>query len=293
VSIAEVQACLARLYLSDGYRHWFYADPAGALASYRLEPDERDALAGLPRDQLELFASSLVAKRRKGTEVAYPASFTIDDATLRWVFHRYHQLFPLRSDQSRADDAIAFGHFAEASLADEAQAVAYLGDLVRYERLYYTASLDRTVPAAAAVTTVPNGRAADAHPVRRPYVELAGFAHDVGAIEEAVCRGDPAPPAAQVCRACSILFVPAGDGREARMLRINDATVAIVERCDGRRTVAAVIADTEAALGVGGLGDAIVETITRLVAADVLALGGERDGATPPAYQVTTESEAL
>jgi hypothetical protein len=292
MSIAEMQACLARLYLNDAYRHWFYADPAGALAGYRLEPEERDVLPRLPRDQLERFASSLIAKRRKDAEAAYPASFALNGEAMRRLYHRYHQLLPPRLDQPRTEDVIAFGRFAEASLRDDELIVAYANELVRYERLYYTACVD-----ASGRSKVP-GQVDDrlpsqAQPGIRRGVHLAHFDHDVAAVEEALRQGDPPPTASEVRGGCSILFVPGSNRREARMLRINAATVAVVERCDGQRTVAEVIAGTEAALSASGLREAIAETITRLVAAGALALDDERIEPDRRAYCVSTLSEAM
>jgi hypothetical protein len=294
MSIAEMQACLARLYLSDAYRHWFYADPAKALASYRLEAAERTALAELRHDQLELFASSLVAKRRKGAEGAYPASFTLDGPAMRRLHYRYHQLFPPRSGQSPPDDAIAFGKFAEASLAEDEQVVQYAGDLIRYERLYYRACIESSPGPAVAAAGRPGSLSMESRPVRRTRVELAHFDHDVGVVEDGLRRGEPPPDAAAVRDACSILFVPGRNGREARMLRVNAATVVVVERCDGQRTVADVIVDTETAVGVGSLCDPIVRTIARLVAADVLVVDhSEQDEPARPVYTVATQSEAM
>src|SRR5205823_5930952 len=44
MSIGEMQACLARLYVNEPFRRWFCLDPAAALEGYRLTEEERASL---------------------------------------------------------------------------------------------------------------------------------------------------------------------------------------------------------------------------------------------------------
>ena len=56
------------------------------------------------------------------------------------------------------------------------------------------------------------------------------------------------------------------------MLRINGPTLAILERCDGRRPLRDIVTGSEAAFGATGLEQDIIGAITRLAAAQVLVI---------------------
>ena len=63
-SSAGFEAFLARLYVDDGARARFLADPDGEGARAGLGPAERRALAGIDRLGLELASRSFAHKRR-------------------------------------------------------------------------------------------------------------------------------------------------------------------------------------------------------------------------------------
>lgn len=291
MSLGETQACLARLYLSDAYRHWFYADSAAALASYRLDRDEREALAALSRDQLDRFAATLQAKRGKGPETAYPASYLLGEVGMRRLFARYHQLFHPRSDQSRVDDILAFGQFAEASLRDEPSAPPHAADLVRYERLFFAVSSVRAGPPDEPPRTESGELDPQAFPRTRAHVVLGRFEHDVAAAEDSLRRGAPCG-ADEVRGACTILFIPGRRDRGATMKRLNAATAVIVEQCTGRQRVHDVVGSAEARLGAPHLRKAVAAVLVQLTSAGALSFGlVPSDDATD--YPAASDSEGI
>jgi len=299
MSIGEMQACLAWLYVSEPFRSWFYLDPDAALKSYNLTDEEDGALRKLDRDRLDLFASSLISKRRKGVERAFPVLFALDAAMMRRYYTRFYHLYPARLDQASYLDVVNFGKFVEESLAQAEWVPAYASDLARYERLYYLASIAAVSDGAPAdLANVAPTRVClptmEVQPVLRNGVQVADFAYDVGEIEDAIRRGHAPAEARTVSGGCSIIFQPNPSG--VKMLRINAATKTVLALCDGRRTAAAVVADTEAALGATNLTDAIVETINRLLASNVLGLDREETAQVPVPlrpYSAAVEAESV
>ena len=63
MSMAEMQACLARLYVDRAFRRLFALEPETVLREYRLSAEEAEALRALDGNALERFARSLRSKR--------------------------------------------------------------------------------------------------------------------------------------------------------------------------------------------------------------------------------------
>ena len=298
MSIGEMQACLARLYVSEPFRRWFYAEPDGALASYALAEEERQALGGLDRTALDLFAASLISKRWKGTERAYPALVALDAAAMRRCYTRFYHLYPARLDHASYQDVVDFGKFVEATLAHSEQVPPYASDLARYERLYYLAGIasDAAVETMADTDATPPPVTPALRPARRRHVQVADFAYDVGAIEEALRHGRTPSEVRPSGNGCTIVFCPSAGTPGVRMLRINAPTKTVLDLCDGSRTVTDIIAATNAAFGAEGLDDAVIDAIGRLLASRVLGLDVELDVHDPVAmrpYSAAVQNESL
>jgi hypothetical protein len=294
-----MQACLARLYVDEPFRKLFYLDPAAVLEGYRLTEEESAALRRLDPVMLDQFASSLVAKRRKRIERAYPLLFGIDGPEIRRYYARFYGLYPTPPYQVGHQDIIEFGTFLEASLVGTSHLPPYASDLAKYERLYFWARMasapggeedrDRAQETPAAIVSP------DARPVLRPDVTVADFDHDVSSIEEAL-QGGTAPGDIEAGEACTILFRPSIGTSGVQMLRINRPTRTILGACHGHRTVAGIVADTEAALGATDLRDRVMEAIGRLLAAQVLSLDTDLVAHRPMqagAFASATQTESM
>ena len=128
MTVADMQACLAHLYVSDSYRRLFYAAPDVALADYELSNPEAAAIRALDRHMLEVFAGSLKTKRKKRIERAYPASFALDRAVIEGAWRRYLELSGARPAPNIHVGVLEFGMFAEQMLAERPQ---HAGDRLR------------------------------------------------------------------------------------------------------------------------------------------------------------------
>ena len=77
MSVAEMQAYLARLYTSDPFRKLFELDPDTTLSDYTLADDEINALKQIDTKMLNTFAGTLKSKRKKRFLGAYPLLFKL------------------------------------------------------------------------------------------------------------------------------------------------------------------------------------------------------------------------
>jgi hypothetical protein len=272
MSLNEMQACLTRLYVDDSFRKLFFLDP-GAIGEYLLSEAESSAIRGVDRASLEYFAQSLVAKRRGRIERSYPVLWALDPGQLERFYRRYYHLYPLRPNQSVAEDVVAFGQFAEESLMDADPLPAYAATVAKYERLYYTVRFapprSRSLESeAAAPHRIPND---DATPWVRDGIETAEFDYDVAGVEDYLYRTGTAPNAAEVAQPIVLAFRPSTPTSAAKMLRVNAATWLLLSLCDGR-SVGAMVAAAEEKLGAASLRAQIVTMLDQMLALEVITL---------------------
>jgi len=284
MSIGEMQACLARLYVDEPFRRLLHIEPEKALEEYGLTPDESAALQGIDRKMLEYFAASLRNKRKKRIQRAFPMTFKLDRVKIERYYRRYYQLHTARPHQLPHQDVMEFGAFMEESFAQADDLPPYAADLARYERLYYGAAFASESSEASGASPQGNGateeRAGrmDARPRVRNGVQVASFRYDVAAIERALEEGGNLDDLRCEPDVNYIVFRPATADSDARMMRVNAATKVVFDLCDGRRPVSEIMAQAQAILRADGLEEAIVATVDRLLALQVLILGG---GTTP------------
>ena len=276
MSLGEMQACLARLYVDEAFRKLFFLDTA-TLADYQLSPEEAAAITGIDRRTLDFFARSLKNKRRGRFDRAYPGLQKVSQTEFDRYYSRYYQLYMARPSQSLHDDVLAFGLFYEESAAGADHLPRYVGDLARYERLYYrirfAPRLTRPEPRVDS-PPAPHRITSDAAvPYLRDGVEFGEFGYDVYEVEERLVA-DGAPPAADTLAGGPtwMAFRPSTATSAAKILRLNGATRAVLTSCDGHRTVDAIVADLEAGIGASGLHDGILQALNQLLAYEVLTL---------------------
>jgi hypothetical protein len=247
---------------------------------------------------VEGFAHSLIAKRRRRVELAYPLLFAIDGPTIRRYYARFYQLHPMTPQHGPGKDIDWFGAFLEGSLVGATHLPPYASDLAKYERLYFLARMASTPggeqePDGAQDPLAPSA-GSETRPGLRPDVVVADFDYDVSAIEDALQAG-AAIGEIEPGEACTILFRPGNGAAPLRMLRINPPTRVILDLCDGRRSIERIAAEAEAKLG-GDLRDRVIEAIARLLAAEVLGAGENLLNYRPTAPNVfahATQTESM
>src|SRR5947209_4692942 len=139
MSMAEMQACLARLYVDGASRRLLALEPETVLGDYRLSAEEARALRDLDRQALERFAGSLKSKRRRRFAATYPLLFGLESPAVERYYERYYHLYPARPGGSFVTEQLEFGRFMEESLAADDEAPPFAGDLAQYERIRFAA----------------------------------------------------------------------------------------------------------------------------------------------------------
>ncbi|MGW0588552.1 hypothetical protein [Streptosporangium sp. NPDC002607] len=138
---------------------------------------------------------------------------------------------------------------------------APLVDFARYELLCGQLAGDRRAAQAAGEPVLAPDGPVRGMPGVSPTVRTASFGHDVTA---------EVPPSRLPARHTSILLQRQWGEPTVRVYRINDATAALLSRCDGTRNVAEVIA------AIGADSDQVTGMLTRFAAAGVLNLTPDR-----------------
>lgn len=256
MSAAELQACAARLYVDATYRRLLGRDPGAALAEYRLTDEEQEALLGLDRERLELFASTLKQKRRSRLEEAYPALFRLQPPDFAFYCDRYFQLRLAWPEGSPAEDAFAFGRFMADTLAATEEAPPWAADLARYELVLYASS-----QSSGATPLSHAASAAAAGPRLSPGIRLERYRYDVPRLASELLAGKLPEP---IEEECAIAFRERPEDSLARAFRLSAATADLLELCDGSRPVPDIAAHLERTHGRPMIPQEIDEILQRL-----------------------------
>src|SRR5262245_41905094 len=230
MSLPEMQACLARLYVDRTARRLFALEPETVLAEYGLAADEAQALRALDLAALERFARSLRGKRRRRFAATYPLLFGLESPVVERYYNRYYQLYPARPGGAYASELLEFGRFVEECLAAEDEAPPFASDLAQYERLCF---LTRQ---AASPPTPPLSHS-PLLPTDRPRladgVAVGTFRTGILAIVEALKAGLPPPETGK--GPYTFVFRPEPGATSPAAFYVTEATARLLDRCDGER----------------------------------------------------------
>ncbi len=276
MSISELQACIARLYIDDSFRKLFSIDAAGAIEDYQLSDDERAAVIEIDQKMLRFFAASLITKRRKKLERAYPMLFQVGGELMDRYVQRYCQLYTLHRPHATQQDIQDFGSFMEDTLATTEESLPpYASQVAKFERLSY---LVRSVTVAQGFSdqhhvndAAPESITVDDHPRLNDGVEIAFMSYDILKIQEALEDGALGAPES-LRSDCATVFQPATDTTAFNLLSLNGPAKTVLSLCDGQHSVADIVAATEEELGMQGLEPGVMNAITTLVNKQILTI---------------------
>jgi hypothetical protein len=115
MSLREQQDFLARLYTDAGFAAKFFerADSADLL-DIELQ-DHFFEIATAAREEVEIFARSLISKRSREVEKLLPWTSSFLSDNYRPLFEIYSQTFKPTSTKKHLEDAIRFAEFVAAS----------------------------------------------------------------------------------------------------------------------------------------------------------------------------------
>jgi hypothetical protein len=266
MSMAEMQACLARLYVDRTFRRLFAIEPEAVLGQYGLSTDESRALRDLDQQALERFARSLKGKRRRRFVATYPLLFGLASPVVDRYYDRYYQLYPARPGGSYVEELQAFGRFIEECLAADDEAPPFASDLARYERLHFTAGRVAAAPrhaeAAAAAADVPQ-LAPEDRPRLADGVAVGTFRSGILAIVGAL-KADLPPPEAET-GPHTFAFRPGPAGADPTAFYVSEATAELLEWCDGEHSVAEIAAAVDRERSGDGTASAVTGALHALI----------------------------
>lgn len=266
MSVAEMQAFLARLYVDESFRKLFVHDAAAVLAGYSLTDEEAAAVKNIDLPMVEFFARSLVQKRKGKLLRAYSSLFSINSRHIDRLYLRFCQLYTPNPHHTYSQEIIDFGLFMEESLYDAENVPPHARDLTRYERFYYLAKF--AIPAEEAPLAPADGApiGLDATPARTGGVQVVQFRYNVARIDEILREGGTPTNDDLHEGEYFIVFQPAATPPGPKTFRVTLPTKVLLDACDGIRTVTEIIRLTELRLQASGLGDRVLEMLAQLLA---------------------------
>ncbi|MBA2287573.1 MAG: glycosyltransferase [Ktedonobacteraceae bacterium] len=273
MSVAEMQACLARLYTDDSFRKLFDLAPEASLGNYKLTAEETSALKSIDKLLLHRFANSLKAKRKDRFRTAYPLLFALAGVDINRYFDRFYHLYPAKPRESTLLKILEFGSFMEQCLATDEDAPSYASDLAHYERVSYATAYTpgpqdtfASINAAEELPAPPVNL--DTCPVIRQGIAVEAFAYDIVKIANAL-QEQQEPGEVKESRYYFVFQQPTGS-LTPRIFAISPATYELLVLCDGSRSVATLVSALEQRFGRDHLEAEIIRMAQHLLSIQVL-----------------------
>lgn len=266
MSVAEMQACLARLYTDDVFRKLFALAPDSSLEDYFLTEEEKQALLQVDQKLLAYFAATLKSKQLARFRPAYPATFALPKPLLDHYFNHFYQLYPARPHEDFASRIADFGIFMEQCFASDEQAPDYASEVVKYERIHYACTY-QPIPEDSFTNinnkkTTPLPFCLESIPVLCPGTKIEIFKYNIVSIV-AELREQHAVEAPQAGQHI-FLFQKQARSLITNVFEINSATARLLSLCDGTKTVATIIQEIERQLNKNALANDILTTLNAL-----------------------------
>lgn len=275
VSVAEMQACLARLYVDNSFRALFYFDQDIPLSEYKLSEDESRAIKSLDRKMLDFFAVTLRQKRKKRFQSAFPLLFQSVGTEIDRYYDRYYQLHPAIPDEPLFDYLVSLGRFVEQCLATDDEVPAYACDLARYERFRFYAKFcsspkDSFKTINDSALHQDGSIPLDAYPYMHQGVQVATFTHDIISIINEI--NAQLTPSLQEKGVHCLVFQSVPGLLNPSIFAVSPTTRDLIALCDGTHNVLDIIAEMEALVEQADLEGAVHKIVCQLVNSNVLGV---------------------
>jgi hypothetical protein len=277
MSYSEIQALLGRLYTDPAFRALFFRDPEKATSGYALRPQEDAALRDLDERQIEDFASGLVVKRRGALKRSYPLTFGLRSERIEQYFQRYCAMNRVGGRHISRADALQFGPFLEASLADLGDAPPFAAELARFEWICIQVKPAADFMDMSPTTDVPND---ETFPGLAPGVKLEHFQYDVTVIAQQLAQDNTVQPRGTDLPTW-VVWCPADAVRPGLLTRINSPLATLIGMCDRRTRLGDIVAAYAEAVGDPDVAPAIAAAATELFKKKTLCAWPPTKGRTP------------
>lgn len=240
MSVAEVQAALARLSVDEPFRRWFDLAPDAALSKYELDEGERAALRSVNRKMLELFAESLRDRRRLNVLRHFRLCRAVQEDRVRRYFDRFYDLRAVGPDVTSVELALAFGHYLAECFGAEHAAGAldggYLAELCRYEMMFLEIA-SRPLPSEDPLAAPAPPPPPPVNPTLCPGVRCVRFGYDMPAL---VAQIEQDAAHLEVAAEVTHLVVRPVPRAAPEAFKVSEATATLLSLCTGESTVDAM-----------------------------------------------------
>lgn len=242
MSISEVQAVLARLYVDENFRKLFLIDINTTLQNYKLAPNEFEQLAAVDKSYLERYAAGLRNTNQNNFRFIYKLTFKLLGNDAERYHNRYYQLYGAKPEEIMLDRFLSFGKFLEQTVTGDADLPIYAADLIRYERLCCLARFSPAALANAKEFAVDKSNlmpvlTAEVKPILDNATQYGTFDFNISSIANQL-RTDQSVTELEKGEYCFI-FQPQAAGK-LKIFKISSLGRDLLEYCNGFTTLAAI-----------------------------------------------------
>ena len=291
MTLLDMQRVFSRILTDKAFQQSFISGDVPSPAMYQLTGRELDTLRGLRWDRVGLQAEFLAHRRLELAFKALPLTGLLLHGQLHDQLDRFcaeHPPTPQAASPVSAE-AIRLCEFAGKLLAEGTLRPAWAWDLIRYERCV----LDLTVSSESAASAIliaelnadggwPPADPDDLVPVAGPHAEIAQFSHPLPDLIKVLRSGGLPDDVRPLDPPLLILFYKSARG-PVQVVRINEATAALIEACDGDRTIAGVAEQLSRTFGSGAKARMrVAAAIAQLRDAGVVGLRPSKAAAVTP-----------
>ncbi|MBV9856465.1 MAG: PqqD family protein [Streptosporangiaceae bacterium] len=281
MTLLDMQRVFSRILTDKAFQQSFINGDAPSPAIYQLTERELGILRGLRWDRVGLQAELLAHRRLEVALKALPLTGLLLHGQLHDQLDRFcaeHPPTPQAASPVWAE-ATRLCEFAGKLIAEGTLRPAWARDLIRYERCV----LDLTVSSQSAASAIlvaelnadvgrPPAGPDDLVPVAGPHAEITQFSYPLPDLIKLLRSGGLPDDVRPLDLPLLILFYKSPRG-PVQVVRINEATAALIGACDGDRTIAGVAEQLSRTVGSGAKARTrVAATIAQLRDAGVVGL---------------------
>jgi len=231
------QQAFVRLLTDTSVRQSYLAGDAQALAQSGFSPELIDRFFAIDKERFEIYADMVLAQRINDVAEALPLTGQVLADQLPLLVHEFFE-HSAADYPRRHQGPLAFGRQLLERFRVEAPSPLFIQDVIKYE-VSVLGMYDEFVEGDEATPEIDNGISyLDAMPVRRPNIRVISFDHDIVQIIKALKENQTPAPLPQEVHLI-IELKPTG---VIQQLRANLPTLDFLAACDGKTTLADIVA---------------------------------------------------
>jgi hypothetical protein len=277
MTLLDMQRALSRLITDKNFRQAFRSGEPAAHRAYPLNARELDCLLGMQWERVGLHAEMVAVSRMRLGLKALPLSHLSLGDVVSELVDRFCAAYPPlpRTAGTATVEAERVCDFLTGLIDAGELTPAWVRDILAYERaLLNVGSAYQSSESAARVARLakpPSARSPDAVPVAGQHVALLSFDYPVPDLIASLEAAEVPAKVAQLSHPMWIILQQEADAATIRIIRVSEPTASLVGACDGRRTVAQVLAVLASRYG-DDVRPGALSILDRMVELDIVGL---------------------